>query len=324
VTASVYLFWAMTSRVMIRRAGPRHEPEGRAVIWHDPGEVERLDLRAGPAGPDGAPAPPFKFLEEGPGSTSPKVEVEDARGRKWQLKFGGEVRSEPFATRLAWAAGYFVEPSYFVPGGTIERVPELEYAADFVHPDGSFEPARFELKPKDVDKVDDEHSWAWDSNPFVGTRELAGLKVVMMLTSNWDDKDVRDVSRGSNTAILEVDIEDAEDEARYIVSDWGGSMGRWGAVVSRSKWDCAGYEEQTPNFVAGVTDGLVVWGYSGQRTEDLASGVSVEDVRWIGGYLGRLTDAQLRDGLLACGATGEEVECFVRSIRARLDQLARV
>ena len=49
----------------------------------------------------------------------------------------------------------------------------------------------------------EEHSWAWNDNPFVGTRELHGLKMLVMLLSNWDTKDRRDVARGSNTAIFE-------------------------------------------------------------------------------------------------------------------------
>ena len=49
----------------------------------------------------------------------------------------------------------------------------------------------------------DAHGWAWHDNPFVGTPELNGLKILMMLMSNWDNKDVRDVARGSNTAIFE-------------------------------------------------------------------------------------------------------------------------
>ena len=67
----------------------------------------------------------------------------------------------------------------------------------------AFQDARFELDEPGVVKHFDEHSWAWNDNPFVGTRELNGLKIVMMLLSNWDNKDVRDVARGSNTAIFE-------------------------------------------------------------------------------------------------------------------------
>jgi hypothetical protein len=325
VVACVYATWAIVSRAMIERAGAAPAPAGAAVIWRDPGEVERLDFREGPGGPGGAPAPPFHFVEEKPGSTSPKVYVTDARGRRWQLKFGSGVRSEPFAARIAWAAGYFVEPSYFLAGGRIDGVPALEHAGDFVGADGTFAEARFELEDERVHEIGDEHSWAWDTNPFVGTRELAGLKIVSMLVSNWDDKDVRDVARGSNTAILEIPLPGGGYESRYLVSDWGGSMGRWGELpLLRSKWDCEGYAAQSAELVSGVENGIVAWGYRGQRTGDLSRSITVEEVRWVNGYLGRISDAQLREGLAACGASPDEVECFARAIRARLDQLARV
>ena len=325
VVAGVYLYWHLASRVMIGRAKPAPAPSARAAIWRDPGAVERLDFRAGPGGPDGAPVPPFRFVEEDDDDAlSPKVTVEDARGRTWKIKWGDEVQAETFAVRLAWAAGYFVEPAYFVPSGTIENVPRLAHAGTRVGEGGAFADARFELKEKGARKRDEENGWAWNDNPFVGTRELAGLKVVTMLVSNWDTKDVRDVARGSNTAVVDVALAGGETESRYLVTAWGGSMGRWGTVLGRGKWDCAGFEAETPDLVTGVVDGVVQWGYTGQRTADVAAGIRVEDVRWIHGYLGRITDAQLRDGLLASGATEAEADCFARALRARIDRLGAV
>jgi hypothetical protein len=63
--------------------------------------------------------------------------------------------------------------------------------------DGTFSDARFELEDRAVRTLFDE------PNPFIGTKQLDGLKIVVMLLSNWDSKDRRDVSRGSNTAIFE-------------------------------------------------------------------------------------------------------------------------
>jgi hypothetical protein len=102
-------------------------------------------------------------------------------------------------------------------------------------------------------------------------------------------------------------------------------MGKSGSPPFRSKWDCAGYESQTPEFVAGIDeDGAVRWGYTGQRTGEARDGIGVEDVRWLYRYIGRITDGQLREGLSASGATEEEIECFTkvhphapRSTRAR-------
>ena len=61
-----------------------------------------------------------------------------------------------------------------------------------------------------------------------------------------------------------------------------------------------------------------------QRTADARASITVEDVRWLCRYLGRITDDQLRTALRVSGATAEEVESFTTSLRSRIDQLRRV
>jgi hypothetical protein len=159
----------------------------------------------------------------------------------------------------------------------------------------------------------------------VGTAELAGLKVLLMLISNWDNKDQRDVARGSNTAIYVVRVSRWKREAQYLIVDWGGSMGRWGnTVVTRGRWDADGFAAQTPQFVTGVAQDYVQFGYTGQRTGDARANISVADVRWLCGYLCRITDDQFRAALKASGATAGEVESFTTSLRARIEQLRAV
>jgi hypothetical protein len=322
---AVYFYWWAKSRYQRARAGPRPRVARRRSLWRDPGAVERLDFAAGPGGRDGAPAPPFHFVEEHCVGSSPCVSVRDARGRTWRVKWGDEVRSETFSSRVVWAAGYHVEMNYFVPAGHIEGARELTRARVCIGEDRSFVDARFELDEPGVEKLFDEHGWSWDANPFVGTRALAGLKVVVMLTSNWDNKDVRDVARGSNTAIFQHRIAWGRREARYLIIDWGASMGRWALVGFRGKWDAEGYAAQNAEFVKGVReDGTVEWGYLGQRTEDATEGITVEDVRWLHAFVGRITDEQIRAGLRASGATDEETEIFTRALRGRIRLLGRV
>ncbi|MGH9841687.1 MAG: hypothetical protein ACREEM_23285 [Blastocatellia bacterium] len=297
---------------------------GKPVIWQDPGEIEKLDFVGGPGGSERAPKRPFTFVEERLTGSNPKIRVTDANGAKWNVKFGSEVNAETFATRLIWACGYFVDPAYFVPSGKVEQLGKLSRAKKAVSSDGQFTDARFEaVKEKGVRELDAEQSWGWVSNSFVGSKELNGLKVLMMLTSNWDNKDVRDTSRGSNTAIYQTPTQ-AGLEDRYIVTDWGGSMGKWGGVMSREKWDCKGYSSQTKDFVKGMKGDQVEFGYSGQHSESFKTGIRKSDVQWLMQYLGRITDNQLRAGLQASGATSEEVECFTRSIRERINQLKAI
>lgn len=50
---------------------------------------------------------------------------------------------------------------------------------------------RFQLR-SDSPKYLPGKGWTWLDNPFVGTRELQGLKILVLLVSNWDTKDARD------------------------------------------------------------------------------------------------------------------------------------
>jgi hypothetical protein len=325
VAGCVHLVWRAVGVYKIKRAGPRRLAAAEHVLWRDPGDVGRLDLHAGPGGPTGAPQPPFHFVEEHLTGSQPCVSVRDARGRTWRVKWGDEVRSENFAVRLAWACGYFAETTYFIALGRIEEASGLQRARNCIGEDCTFSDARFELDDPEVRKLFEEHSWAWNDNPFLGTPQLQGLKILVMLLSDWDTKDRRDVARGSNTAIFEHRSGRRRREARYLITDWGGSMGRWGGnIVTRGRWDPDGFEAQTPEFVIAVDDGAVRFGYTGQRTADVAADITVDDVRWLYRYLGRITDDQLRAALDASGATSEDTERFTRALRRRIDQLGRV
>ena len=318
-------FWRAKGSYKLWRAGPRPLFGLRHRLWRDPGEVERLDTTSGPGGPSLKPIAPFTFIEEHLLGSQPCLSVRDANGRRWRVKWGHEVQPETFAVRLAWACGYFAEITHYVASGTIARTGVLTRTAGCVNIAGRFADARFELDDPDVEKLFEAHSWSWTDNPFVGTRELAGLKIVLMLISNWDNKDRRDVARGSNTAIYLTRVSRWAREAQYLIVDWGGSMGRWGGTaVTRGRWDPAGFAAQTPQFVTGVTDGFVHFGFTGQRTADARASIRVKDVRWLCRYLGRITDDQLRAALTASGATAEETDAFAASLRARITQLQRV
>jgi len=295
---------------------PVTAPLQRPALWHDPGEVESLDFTNGPGGAKRVPQPPFTFVEEDTGGTNPKIKVTDASGRNWGVKWGSEVPGEVFASRMVSAAGYHVEPNYFVPSGKIVGVKHLNRAKKYVESDGSFKDARFELKEKHIAKATDKQSWRWDKNPFVGTRELNGLKIMVMLLSNWDPKDQADSQ--SNTAIY---TNRNTGEVTYVMSDWGATMGKWGGVMSREKWDCDGFASQTKKFVTGAEGGMVKFGYDGKKASEMTKGIRVSDVQWLLGYIGRISDDQTRAGLKASGATPQEVDCFTRALRDRINQL---
>jgi hypothetical protein len=333
----VFGYWRLRSELKRRREGEPPLRSQTAVIWRDPGDVARRDFAAGPGRP---PQPPFRFIEEHDTGSHPCVSIRDASGRVWRVKWGSEVRTETFGTRLAWALGYFAEETHFIPEGEIRDTRGLRRAKALIDEHHRFTEARFELSEQGVVRHFDAHSWAWNDNPFVGTRELNGLKILMMLVSNWDNKDVRDVARGSNTAIFEHPIDSMATsspsrsrsaawrgllEARYLIIDWGAALGAWGSnVVQRGRWDPKAYAEQSASFVTGIDGDTVQWGYQGQRTADLTSGISRDDVRWFYRLAGRLSDQQLHAGFLASGATPDEAGYFTAALRARLAQLREV
>src|ERR1044072_5667958 len=82
---------------------------------------------------------------------------------------------------------------------------------------------------KGIKKIDD---WSWFDNPFVGTKEFNGLRVMMALMNNWDLKK-------SNNAIYDL----RGREERYAVKDLGATFGKTGGDGTRSKGALKDYLE---------------------------------------------------------------------------------
>jgi hypothetical protein len=284
---------------------------GNAVLWREPTDIESRDLFHGAGGVEGAPNPSgkFTFVKRDTGGTSEKIIVKDEKGREWSVKFGPEARPETAASRIVWAAGYHVDQNYFVKEAHIEGR-------------GGFDvwDVRFERKDDGLKTL---APWAWMSNAFSGKRELQGLKVLMALINNWDIKD-------ENNKIVRPNKESGGDRnARiYYVSDLGGTLGATGNALAKipgfgnvpggSKGKPDSFANQA--FIDGVQNGKVVFHYEGKRGEVL-EGVSVEDARWMGDLLGRLSDKQLSDAFRAGGFTDAEVGIYVRAMRNRINQL---
>jgi hypothetical protein len=282
-----------------------------ATLWRDPGPVESLDLAGGPGGKAKAPQGPFTFVSEDKGGTSPKVTVRDSRGTEWIVKFGEEVRAENFASRIAWAAGYFALPTYFVPEGKIQGIIELGRAASAIDKSsGTFHDARFQLK--DPALATSTSRWNLADSKLKGSRELAGYKVLFMLLANWDVKP-------ENLSIVNVNGDQV-----YALTDWGASMGRPAELTGRSKWNCQQYSADSNHLVDGVENGFVVFNYQGKQGADIRKDVRVEDVKWLMERLGKVSDAQIEAALRASGATPEDLACFSKAFRIRLDQLKTV
>lgn len=291
-------------------------------LWEEPRNIETIDFTR-PAAGARPPLAPFTWMQEEKGGTSAKVLLRDGAGAVWQAKGGPEGRAEAFVTRLVSAMGYFAEPTVFLARGTIRELPQkLNRAAGFIQPDGTFTWAALELRDSTA-KFLPEAAWHWNRNAFTDKPELKGLKLLVMLVSNWDNKDSRDQRRGPNTGVLEMPV-DGKARQVFFVTDWGQSLGAWGEWFGRTHWSCGDYQRQTPDFVKVDRSGALRFGYAGQHTSDFTAGITAEDVRWFMQYLGRVTDAQIRAGLMEAGATREEEACFSSALRKRIEALRRI
>ncbi len=273
-------------------------PRGTPVLWRDR-DPARLDLSAGPGGASMRPATRrLRFLKEEKGGFSTKYRVRDARGREWVAKVSKEAQSETAASRLIWAAGYETEVTYLVP-----RV--------HIPTRGWFDNVRFEARPGNVTR---HGEWGWERNPFRGTRELDGLKVLMVLINNWDLKD-------ENNVVLHTA---GSREVRYAISDLGATFGKSGGPgffwrLNRSRNEPEDYADT--KFIDRVEDGYVDFDFTG-KNERLFEKVRVEHARWIGERLSRLSDGQLAAIFRSANYTPQETRLLARAVRARIEELA--
>ncbi|RPJ83549.1 MAG: hypothetical protein EHM18_13865, partial [Acidobacteria bacterium] len=196
------------------------QTETTVALWRDRGDVAALDLQDGAGGKTRQPGTNFIFIKENKGGTSPKFEVVDENGVNWKVKLGHEAKSETAATRLVWAAGYHADEDYYRPQIRVQGMKPLSRGQEYVSDGGIVREARLE-RQGGGEKVKD---WSWYDNPFVGTREFNGLRVMMALINNWDLKEDNNAVHDASGA-----------EGRYAISDLGASLGRTGNSFARSR-----------------------------------------------------------------------------------------
>jgi hypothetical protein len=282
-----------------------------AVLWRDPGPIASRDLFWGSGAEARAPRGPFTFVEEDTSGTNPKITVKDARGESWDVKFDEEVHAEVAANRIVWALGYIVEDQYFVREGTVTGATGLTRAAKFVGADGAFKDARFRWKNPAVERTEEE--WTHQRNPFVGSRELSGLYILMTMINNWDIMGPR------NNKVLRATLPDGRVERRFLVSDLGATFGRMGGgvITNHSKWNLEHFRQD--RFIDKLSNGTLHLGHDGYDPD--MDRVPVEHARWFAGLVSQLTPAQLRRAFEAAGARPEEVDGFATKLAEKIAEL---
>ncbi len=278
-------------------------PRGVPVFWNAPGDIGTRNLFLGPGGAAMKPdLSHVTFLEEEKGGYSgTKYRIRDGAGREWVAKVSKESQSEVAAVRLVWAAGFETEINYLVPRLTIPGK-------------GTFEDVRLEGRPASEKRLDE---WKWEQNPFIGRREFQAFKIMMLLLENWDIKD-------SNNKIIQVK---GTNRLRYVVSDLGATFGKTGGglpliwTITRSRNNPDDYEKA--KFVEGVEGNIVKFRYSGKKKK-IFDDITVGQARWLGGWLSRLSQGQIRDAFRAANYSADEIETLTGAVVDRIEQLQSV
>ncbi|PWT95828.1 MAG: hypothetical protein C5B55_00770 [Blastocatellia bacterium] len=277
----------------------KKEYPGTPTIWSEPTDLESRNLLLGNGGEQMKPdLTHVTFIEEKKTGWSKKYRVRDGSGNEWMAKLSKEAQPETAANRLVWAVGYPTEISYLVPSLTIEGK-------------GTFQNVRMEARPKTIKRTG---LWQWESNPFIGKREFQGLKIMMLMINNWDMKD-------DNNQILATKGGTSEDALLYIVSDLGGSFGKTGGALSRSRNNPDDYVKA--KFIQKVSGNTIDFNYGG-KNKKLFENISVADARWLSQYLGRLSDEQIKDAFRAANYSAEDVNRLAAAFKERIRALAGV
>jgi hypothetical protein len=324
IVASLEVF----STVKAEKKKKDKDAKGTPVLWRDPGNMRKRDLYYGPGSEALAPKPPFRFIKEVKEGGMPKFDVEDARGVKWRVKLGEEAQAETAASRLVWAAGYNAEESYYFNRANIDGIKKLSRGQKYVQ-GSSVVGARFEPRRENIKRGKE---WGWRDNPFKNTRELNGLKTMMVLVGNWD------TFKKNNKVLHDKDT----NEARYTVTDLGASMGKAAGIgAGRSKNNVRDYTRA--RFVKKVDGDNVKFSYDlhpkklgllsvfyppyfvrQHKATKTMNKVPVSDAAWIGAKMAELSDDQLRDAFRAAGYDRSAQDAYARAVRNRINQLNRL
>src|SRR5215210_9519072 len=301
VTLIVFALLLSVTSIETGFAKPKKKKEaltGTPILWERPNDIASRDLLLGPGGTSMRPdLRRITFIKEQKGGYSKKYRVRDGAGREWVVKIGKEAQSETSAVRLLYGLGYLTEVNYLVPRVTIPGK-------------GTFNNVRFEARPESWKRAGE---WKWKSNPFTGTTEFQGLKIMMALINNWDLKD-------SNNEMIQLR---GNNELRYIISDLGATFGHASTTpilwsLTRSRNNPVNFAKS--NFLEKVKGDRVVLHFGG-KNRGIMKDIAVQDAQWMGSWLSQLSERQLSDAFRAANYTPSQINLLVREVRERTSEL---
>jgi hypothetical protein len=259
----------------------------KEILWEEP-NVEDKDLFYGSGGKAGQPDPTSSYIDG-------EIVLEDEAGRSWLCVTGNEAKADIAASRIVWAAGYFVDQNYFVERAHVKSR------------DG-YDLHNVRLKYRKTD-YNTRTNWSWSSNPFFRSKELEGLKVIMALLTNWrpDDKNNLTMRDGINTII-------------YYVADLKATLGKSGICCTRSIGNADDFSRE-PFIDRRKSHPEEVRFHYNWVQPNLLRGISSKHARWVGDLLSRLSREQLGDAFRAGGFNERESKLFVEEMEKRIKTL---
>jgi hypothetical protein len=174
-------------------------------------------------------------------------------------------------------------------------------------------------------------SWKWKENPFYGTREFNGLRVMMAVLNSYDLK-------SENNAVYS---DRKTGRQLFLVSDTGASFGTNSVRMKNAngKGNVEKYAESKfithttetevsfgtpapPNDLLMESGGLLAPLYFKRLHYDwIGDDIPRADARWIGSLLGQLTHEQLINAFRAARFTPQETNEYVSILEDRIAQL---
>jgi hypothetical protein len=293
----IFLFISLSAIPVVPAQKKQTKKPANAVMWEKV-NIRQRDLFYGPGGKAMMPnLSKITFIKEEKGGHNKKYRIKDGSGKIWVAKLGREAQPETAAVRLMWGIGYKTEINYLVPTLTIPGI-------------GTFQDVRLEARPENVERLDE---WKWKDNPFIGTKEFQGLKIMQVFLNNWDIVDVQNKILQTNGQL------------QYIISDLGATFGKLGNnnlfVIYR-----LGRKTNNPprylssSFIDEVEDGMVDLAYKG-KNRDLFDDITVADARWLYELLAQLSDKQIEDAFRAAGYEGESLQMLKQGVKNRIAEL---
>lgn len=275
-----------------------------SALWEEPEDLSARDLLYGEWGSANAPDPRalYTFVRFKEGGANPGLIVRDCDDREWSVKQaihtdqGDEGPVEVVLSRILAAVGYRQPPVYYLRQFALRD----SFGARMV---GG---GRFRLRNGNVKERGD---WAWDRNPFAGTRPLAGLLTILLMFRSSDLK-------SANNSIYEIRRGDVV-EPWYVVRDLGAALGETGRFAPfRNNVEI--FERQ--RFILAVDRGFVSFAYDGFHQQLVRNRLTPDDVRWAAALLDRLSPPQWSDAFRAGGYDPDTADRFIRKLRATIDE----